>query len=84
MAAPTTREQFTDYCLRKLGAPVVEINIDDDQVSDRIDEALQYYNEYHYDGVERIYLKHQVTQTDIDNVCSPGGSAFYKGIDKAN
>jgi len=56
MAAPITRDQFTEYCLRKLGAPVVEINVDDDQVSDRIDEALQYYNEYHYDGVERIYL----------------------------
>lgn len=54
MAAPTTREGFTDYCLRKLGHPVVEINVDDDQVSDRIDEALQYYQEYHYDGVERI------------------------------
>lgn len=67
MAAPTTREQFTDYCLRKLGAPVIEINVDDDQVSDRVDEALQYYNEYHYDGVERIYLKHQVTQQDINN-----------------
>ena len=67
MAAPTSRDQFTDYCLRKLGAPVVEINVDDDQVSDRIDEALQYYNEYHYDGVERIYLKHQVTSNDINN-----------------
>lgn len=67
MAAPLTREDFTDYCLRKLGAPVVEINVDEDQVSDRIDEALQYFNEYHYDGVERVYLKHQVTSTDITN-----------------
>ena len=67
MAAPTTRDGFTDYCLRKLGHPVVEINVDDDQVSDRIDEALQYYQEYHYDGVERIYLKHQVTADDIAN-----------------
>ena len=71
MSAPTTREKFTDYCLRKLGAPVVEINVDDDQVNDRIDEALQYYNEYHYDGVERIYLKHQITQEDIDNQYIP-------------
>jgi hypothetical protein len=71
MSAPTTREGFTDYCLRKLGAPVVEINVDDDQVSDRVDEALQYYNEYHYDGVERIYLKHQITQDDIDNGSIP-------------
>lgn len=67
MSAPTTKAAFTDYCLRKLGAPVVEINVDDDQVSDRVDEAIQYFNEYHYDGVERIYLKHQVTQDDITN-----------------
>lgn len=67
MSAPTTRDTFTDYCLRKLGAPVVEINVDDDQVYDRIDEALQYYQEFHYDGVERIYLKYQVTSTDITN-----------------
>lgn len=65
MAAPTTRDTFTDYCLRKLGHPVVEINVDDDQVSDRIDEALQFYQEFHYDGVERIYLKHQVTSQNI-------------------
>lgn len=67
MSAPTTRDAFTDYCLRKLGHPVVEINVDDDQVSDRIDEALQYYQEYHYDGVERVYLKYQVTSNDITN-----------------
>lgn len=67
MAAPSTKDAFTDYCLRKLGHPVVEINVDDDQVSDRIDEAVQYYQEYHYDGVERIYLKHQVTADDITN-----------------
>jgi hypothetical protein len=67
MAIPTTRDTFIDYCLRDLGAPVLEINVDDDQVSDRVDEALQYYNEYHYDGVERIYLKHTVTSTDITN-----------------
>jgi hypothetical protein len=67
MAHPTTRDTLIDYVLRKLGAPVVEINVDDDQVSDRIDEALQYFQEFHYDGVERIYLKYQVTQTDITN-----------------
>jgi hypothetical protein len=67
MSAPTTRDTFTDYCLRKLGYPVVEINVDDDQVSDRIDEAIQYYQEYHYDGVERFYLKYQLTSTDITN-----------------
>lgn len=67
MSAPTNKTQFIDYCLRKLGAPVVEINVDDDQVLDRVDEALQYYQEFHYDGVERIYLKHAVTQNDITN-----------------
>jgi hypothetical protein len=65
MAAPATRQQLIDYCLRELGHPVVEINVDDDQVSDRIDTALQYYQDYHYDGVERLYLKQQVTATRI-------------------
>jgi hypothetical protein len=65
MAAPATRQQLIDYCLRELGHPVVEINVDDDQVSDRIDAALQYYQDYHYDGVERLYLKQQVTATRI-------------------
>lgn len=65
MAAPATRQQLIDYCLRELGHPVIEINVDDDQVSDRIDAALQYFQDYHYDGVERIYLKQQVTATRI-------------------
>jgi hypothetical protein len=65
MAAPATRQQLIDYCLRELGHPVIEINVDDDQVSDRIDAALQYYQDYHYDGVERLYLKQQVTATRI-------------------
>ena len=47
---PTSREEFTEYCLRKLGKPVIEINVDEDQVSDRIDEALRYYWDYHFDG----------------------------------
>ena len=67
MAIPTTRDTFTDYCLRQLGHPVIEINVDDDQVSDRIDEALQFYQEFHYDGVERIYLKHLVTSQNISD-----------------
>jgi len=65
MAAPASRQELIDYCLRELGHPVLEINVDDDQVSDRIDEALQYYRDYHYDGVERIYLKQQVTATRL-------------------
>lgn len=65
MAAPASRQQLIDYCLRELGHPVIEINVDDDQVSDRIDAALQYFQDYHYDGVERLYLKQQVTATRI-------------------
>jgi hypothetical protein len=67
MATPTTREQFKQYCLRKLGKPVIDINVDDDQVEDRIDEALKYYWDYHFDGTEKTYYKYQVTQTDITN-----------------
>ena len=65
MATPSDRQGLIDYCLRELGHPVVEINVDEDQVSDRIDQALQYYQDYHYDGVERLYLKQQVTATRI-------------------
>ena len=67
MAKPQTRTALKEYCLRSLGHPVIEVNVDDDQLEDRIDEAIQVWNDYHYDGTERIYLKHQVTQTDIDN-----------------
>ena len=67
MAKPNSRTTFSDYCLRSLGAPVIEINVDDDQIDDRIDEALQFYQHYHDDAIEKIYLKHEVTQTDIDN-----------------
>jgi hypothetical protein len=67
MANPSTREELKKYCLRRLGHPVVEINIDEDQMQDRIDDALEYYRDYHYDGTERTFLKHQVTQTDINN-----------------
>lgn len=62
-----TRQEFIDYCLRELGHPVIEINVDDDQVEDRVDEALQYYQQFHYDGTEKTYLRHQVTATDITN-----------------
>lgn len=67
MAKPNSRQTFIDYCLRSLGAPVIEINVDDDQLDDRVDEALQFYQHYHDDAIEKIYLKHEVTQTDIDN-----------------
>jgi len=67
MAIPTTRAEFTENCLRRLGKPVIEINVDEDQVSDRVDEALRYYWDYHFDGAEKIYYKYQVTQQDKDN-----------------
>ena len=65
MAAPSTKAEFKDYCLRQLGAPVLEINLDDDQIDDRIDDALQYFHERHYDGSEKMYLKHQFTDDDV-------------------
>lgn len=67
MALPTTREQFIENCLRKLGKPVIEINIDMDQVDDRVDEALSYYADYHFDGSEKTYYKYQITDTDKTN-----------------
>jgi len=71
MANPSTRAELADYCLRKLGAPVLEINVDEDQVEDRIDEALQYFQTYHDDAIIRTYLKHQITSTDIANEYIP-------------
>jgi len=67
MAQPTTRAEFKEWCLRKLGKPVIEINVDDDQVDDRIDESLSYYWDYHFDGAEKTFLKHALTSDDISN-----------------
>ena len=65
MAVPSTKATLKEYCLRALGKPVIDINVDDDQVDDRIDEAVQYFCQYHTDGVERMYLKYQVTAADV-------------------
>ena len=65
MAVPNSKATLKEYCLRALGKPVIEINVDEEQVDDRIDEALQYFSQYHYDGVERMYMKYQVTADDI-------------------
>ena len=65
MAIPNTRETLKQYCLRNLGKPVIDVNVDDDQVEDRLDEALQYFAQYHTDGVERMYLKYKVTADDV-------------------
>ena len=76
MANPTSRATLIDYCKRRLGDPVIEINVDEDQVEDRVDEALQYYQEYHSDATIRTYLKHQVTATDITNEYIPVDSSI--------
>ena len=71
MANPNSRQGLVDYCLRRLGAPVVEINVDDDQLEDRVDEALQYFQHYHSDAIMRTYVKHQVTAFDMANEYIP-------------
>jgi hypothetical protein len=71
MAQPTTKADFIEWCLRKLGKPVIEINVDEDQVDDRVDEALSYYWDYHFDGSEKTFLKHQVTSGDVTNKYIP-------------
>lgn len=67
MAKPNSRQTLIDYSLRALGAPVIEINVDEEQLEDRVDEALQFYQEYHSDSIVRIYLKHLVTADDVTN-----------------
>lgn len=67
MAKPNSRSTLQDYCLRALGAPVLEVNVDEDQLEDRTDEAIQFYQEYHSDAVLREYIKHELTATDITN-----------------
>jgi hypothetical protein len=66
MATITNRTAFTDYCKRRLGFPVIDINVDDDQISDRVDDALQYWQDYHFDGLQKVYYIKAIQQTDID------------------
>jgi hypothetical protein len=75
MSKPSSRQELIDYCLRRLGAPVLEINVDDDQIDDLVDDAFQFFYERVFDGVERMYLKYKITQEDIDRgkSKSPGG-----------
>ena len=67
MAVPASRTELKDYCLRRLGYPVIDINVSNEQIDDRIDDALQYYRDYHFDGSERTFYRHSVTQADKDN-----------------
>jgi hypothetical protein len=82
MAKPSTRQGLIDYCLRRLGAPVLEINVDDDQIDDLVDDALQYFQERHFDGVERMYLKYRFTQEDLNRgrASNESGSTNTVGI----
>ena len=82
MAQPTSREEFKDYVLRKIGAPVIEINVADEQVEDRIDEAISYWRDYHYNGSQLVYLKHQITADDATNgyINLPSGLLGISGI----
>jgi hypothetical protein len=61
MAQPSSRAELKEYCLKQLGKPVLEINVDDDQIDNLIDDAIQYYHERHYDGIDRVFLKHKLT-----------------------
>ena len=83
MAIPTSKSTFKEYCLRSLGKPVIEINVDEDQVDDRIDEALQYFAQYHYDGVERVYLKHAITQAEIDRAATNASETATDKVDNS-
>jgi len=65
MSKPNSRATLKDYCLRRLGYPVLEINVDDDQIDDLTDDAIQYFQERHFDGIERVFLKHKLTAADI-------------------
>ncbi len=71
MAKPSTRQELVDYSLRKLGAPVLEVNVADEQIDDLVDDTIQFFNERHFDGVERMYLKYKITQDDIDRGKGP-------------
>ena len=72
MAKPSTREELKQYCLRTLGKPVIEINVEDDQLEDRMDEGLQFFQEYHFDGVERMYNIHRITGSTVKIASNTG------------
>ena len=81
MAIPTSKATFKNYCLRALGDGVIDINISDDQADDRIDEALQYFAQYHYDGIEKVYLKHLVTSAEVTRARSDTSTTGTDTVD---
>ena len=82
MSKPASRQELIDYSLRRLGEPVVEINVADEQIDDLVDDALQYFQERHFDGVERMYLKYKLTEDDINRgkATNETGSSNTLGI----
>ena len=80
MAQPASRTDLINYCKRQLGAPVLEINVADEQIDDLVDDALQYFQERHFDGVTQTFLKYKITQEDIDRGRARGGSNNTAGI----
>lgn len=80
MALPSSRDEFKEYCLRQLGKPVVDINVSDDQVNDRVEDAIQYWQEYHFWGSRRVYLAHQITADDKVNKYLPIGDDILSVI----
>ena len=80
MAKPASKQELIDYSLRRLGAPVLEINVDDEQIDDLVDDALQYFQERHFDGVERMYLKYKLTENDINRGTAQVGGTNTVGI----
>ena len=80
MAQPSSRQTLIDYCKRQLGAPVLEINVADEQIDDLVDDALQYWNERHYNGAAQVYLKYKITQEDKDRGRAPAGESSTAGV----
>lgn len=80
MAQPSSRQELIDYCKRKLGAPVLEINVAEEQIDDLVDDAIQFFQERHFDGVGQVYLKYQITEDDIDRGQAPGGKNPVAGL----
>ena len=83
MAVPTTKATLKSYCLRALGFGVIDINVSDDQVDDRLDEALQYFAQYHYDGIEKMYLKYKITEDDITRATSNATTSATDTVDSS-
>ena len=91
MAQPSSRAELKDYCLKQLGKPVLEINVDDDQIDNLIDDAIQYYHERHFDGIDRVFLKHKLTPAQKTTLAQPGpigtqttGTAVGVGLSSLN